>query len=118
MLFLLASFSFTNSKCIPTYSADAYSSGIHSHHPPRLGYRLRPTTGLYGQPSDLSAGACLLIIQLIVGTLIVILLDELLQKGYGLGSGINLFISTNICESRWKAFSPTIVNIGHGLRVP
>ena len=28
--------------------------------------------------------------------LIVILLDELLQKGYGLGSGINLFIATNI----------------------
>jgi protein transport protein SEC61 subunit alpha len=60
-------------------------------------------TGLYGQTSDLSAGACLLIIQLIVVTLIVILLDELLQKGYGLGSGIKLFIATNTCESRWKA---------------
>jgi len=47
------------------------------------------------------------IIQLIVGTLIVILLDELLQKGYGLGSGTNLFIATNICKSHWKAFSPT-----------
>ncbi|KAF9543973.1 SecY protein [Agrocybe pediades] len=47
--------------------------------------------------------------------LIVILLDELLQKGYGLGSGINLFIATNICESIvWMAFSPTTVNIGRG----
>ena len=73
-------------------------------------------TGLYGQPKDIGAGVCLLlIIQLIVAALIVILLDELLQKGYGLGSGINLFIATNICESIvWKAFSPTTVNIGRG----
>ncbi|TEB28754.1 SecY protein [Coprinellus micaceus] len=73
-------------------------------------------TGLYGQPSDLGAGVCLLlIIQLVVAALIVILLDELLQKGYGLGSEINLFIATNICESIvWKAFSPTTVNVGRG----
>merc|ERR1712087_785903 len=44
-----------------------------------------------------------------------IILDELLQKGYGLGSGISLFIATNICESIvWKAFSPTTLNIGRG----
>lgn len=73
-------------------------------------------TGLYGQPSDLGAGVCLLlIIQLISASLIVILLDELLQKGYGLGSGISLFIATNICESIvWKAFSPTTINTGRG----
>ena len=47
--------------------------------------------------------------------LLVILLDELLQKGYGLGSGVSLFIATNICESIiWKAFSPTTVNTGRG----
>jgi len=46
---------------------------------------------------------------------VVILLDELLQKGYGLGSGISLFIATNICESIvWKALSPTTVNQGRG----
>lgn len=73
-------------------------------------------TGLYGRPSDLGAGICvLLIVQLIVAGLIVILLDELLQKGYGLGSGISLFIATNICESIiWKAFSPTTINTGRG----
>ncbi|KIJ41296.1 hypothetical protein M422DRAFT_75644 [Sphaerobolus stellatus SS14] len=73
-------------------------------------------TGLYGQPSELGAGVCLLLIlQLISAALIVILLDELLQKGYGLGSGISLFIATNICESIvWKAFSPTTVNTGRG----
>jgi protein transport protein SEC61 subunit alpha len=73
-------------------------------------------TGLYGQPSDLGAGVCLLLIlQLVAAALIVILLDELLTKGYGLGSGISLFIATNICESIiWKAFSPTTVNTGRG----
>merc|ERR1712178_327717 len=48
-------------------------------------------TGMYGDPSDIGGGVCLLII--------VLLLDELLQKGYGLGSGISLFIATNICET-------------------
>ncbi len=41
--------------------------------------------------------------------------DELLQKGYGFGSGISLFIATNICESIiWKSFSPTTINTGRG----
>jgi preprotein translocase subunit SecY len=45
----------------------------------------------------------------------VLLLDELLQKGYGLGSGISLFIATNICETIvWKAFSPATINTGRG----
>lgn len=73
-------------------------------------------TGLYGPPGDLGAGiSVLLIVQLLTAALIVILLDELLQKGYGLGSGISLFIATNICESIvWRAFSPTTVNTGRG----
>ena len=73
-------------------------------------------TGLYGPPSELGAGVCLLLIlQLVVAGLIVILLDELLQKGYGLGSGISLFIATNVCETIvWTAFSPTTVNTGRG----
>ncbi|KAK1810813.1 translocon subunit [Friedmanniomyces endolithicus] len=73
-------------------------------------------TGLYGPPADLGAGICvLLVVQLLTAAIIVILLDELLQKGYGLGSGISLFIATNICESiMWRAFSPTTVNAGRG----
>merc|ERR1712060_655155 len=73
-------------------------------------------TGMYGVPSDIGAGVCLLIIiQLFVAGLIAILLDELLQKGYGLGSGISLFIATNICETIvWKALSPTTINTGKG----
>jgi protein transport protein SEC61 subunit alpha len=43
-------------------------------------------TGLYGLSGNLGAGVCLLlIIQLVAAALIVILLDELLKKGYGLG---------------------------------
>lgn len=71
-------------------------------------------TGMYGDPTQIGAGVCLLIIiQLFVAGLIVLLLDELLQKGYGLGSGISLFIATNICETIvWKACSPATVNTG------
>ena len=73
-------------------------------------------TGFYGDPSDLGAGICLiLLLQLFVAGVIVILLDELLEKGYGLGSGISLFIATNICESiMWKSFSPVTYNTGKG----
>lgn len=72
--------------------------------------------GMYGNPSELGAGICLLLIlQLLFAGLIVILLDELLQKGYGLGSGISLFITTNVCESIvWKAFSPSTYSTGKG----
>ncbi|KAK0422082.1 hypothetical protein QR680_007353 [Steinernema hermaphroditum] len=75
------------------------------------------SSGMYGNPSEIGAGICLLIvIQLVFAGLIVLLLDELLQKGYGLGSGISLFIATNICETIvWKAFSPTTVNSGRGI---
>jgi protein transport protein SEC61 subunit alpha len=47
--------------------------------------------------------------------LICIFLNRFLFIGYGLGSGISLFIATNICESIiWKAFSPTTINTGRG----
>lgn len=73
-------------------------------------------SGVYGTPADIGAGiALLLVLQLCFAALITMLLDELLQKGYGLGSGISLFIATNICETIiWKAFSPTTYNTGRG----
>jgi len=73
-------------------------------------------SGMYGDIKDLGAGnAVLIITQLFFAGIIVIILDELLQKGYGLGSGISLFIATNICENIvWKAFSPTTINTGRG----
>lgn len=73
-------------------------------------------TGMYGPPRSLGTGVCLLLIlQLVFAGIIVILLDELLQKGYGLGSGISLFTATNVCEQVfWKAFAPTTSASGKG----
>lgn len=73
-------------------------------------------SGMYGEVKDLGAvNAILIILQLFFAGIIVICLDELLQKGYGLGSGISLFIATNICESIiWKAFSPYTINSARG----
>merc|ERR1711865_420718 len=73
-------------------------------------------SGMYGDLGSIGAGnAILIIFQLFCSGLIVLTLDELLQKGYGLGSGISLFIATNICENIiWKAFSPTTINTGRG----
>eukprot|EP00002_Diphylleia_rotans_P005231 TRINITY_DN14345_c0_g1_i1.p1 TRINITY_DN14345_c0_g1~~TRINITY_DN14345_c0_g1_i1.p1 ORF type:complete len:470 (+),score=89.06 TRINITY_DN14345_c0_g1_i1:92-1501(+) len=71
-------------------------------------------SGMYGDVKDLGAGnAILIILQLFAAGIVVLVLDELLQKGYGLGSGISLFIATNICETIiWKAFSPTTYGQG------
>lgn len=73
-------------------------------------------SGMYGDLNTIGAGNAILIIsQLFLAGLVVIILDELLQKGYVMGGGISLFIATNICESIiWKAFSPTTINAGRG----
>jgi protein transport protein SEC61 subunit alpha len=52
----------------------------------------------------------LIIIQLTASGFIVILLDEMLQKGWGLGSGVSLFIAVNVCENIiWKTLSPITI---------
>ena len=55
-----------------------------------------------------AANAILIIVQLTMATVVMIMIDELLSKGYGIGgSGTSLFIAINICESIvWKSFSP------------
>lgn len=70
-------------------------------------------SGMYG---DVGFGnGFLLVAQLIFAGVLVLLWDELLQKGYGLGSGISLFIATNICESIvWRSFSPSTVSTASG----
>lgn len=56
-------------------------------------------SGMYGDPKSLSTFTILVILlQLFFAGFIVILLDEMLQDGYGLGSGISLFIAVNVCE--------------------
>ena len=54
--------------------------------------------------------------QLLQTELIIMMLIELMEKGYGLGSGPDLFITTNICTTIvWKSFSPAIINTGKTL---
>lgn len=56
-------------------------------------------SGMYGDIHQMGSGiAILLVVQLVMGGITVIVLDELLEKGYGIGSGISLFIATNVCE--------------------
>jgi protein transport protein SEC61 subunit alpha len=73
-------------------------------------------SGNYGPPSQLGAVTCVLLIaQLFFAGIIVLSLDDLLSKGWGLGGGINLFIVTNICEGiLWGCFSPMTYNQGKG----
>jgi len=71
---------------------------------------------MYGPPSELGLlRASLIIAQLFIAGFMVLMLDELLHKGYGLGSGISLFIATNICENIiWKSFSPVTIRTDQG----
>lgn len=64
--------------------------------------------GMYGDVEQLGAiNASLIVLQLIFASYMTILLDEVMNNGYGLGSGINLFISVNMCETiLWSTFSP------------
>lgn len=73
-------------------------------------------SGMYGPVGELGMVRSVLIIgQLFLAGFMVLMLDELLQKGYGLGSGISLFIATNICETiLWKSFSPVTIRTDQG----
>ena len=43
------------------------------------------------------------------------MLDEMLQSGYGLESGISLFVASHVSKTIvWKAFSPIIINTRRG----
>ncbi len=62
--------------------------------------------GAYG--SDLTLETSLIIfLQLLFAGIVLILLDELLQKGWGFGSGISLFIAVGVAQKIvWNTFSP------------
>jgi protein transport protein SEC61 subunit alpha len=74
-------------------------------------------SGQYGDINNIGVINCMLLIfQLVFAGLMVMVLDELLSKGYGLGSGISLFIATNISENiMWKSFSPFTVTSDRGI---
>lgn len=74
------------------------------------------SSGMYGDVASIGMFVCtLIVLQLMAATVLCILLDELLSRGWGLGNGTSLFIATNICDTIiWKSFSPTTMNTGRG----
>ncbi|HEX2305873.1 MAG TPA: preprotein translocase subunit SecY [Nitrososphaeraceae archaeon] len=59
--------------------------------------------GLLAHPSFIP----ILIAQLIGASIVVMYLDETIQKGWGLGSGISLFIMAGVAQAiMWSVFSP------------
>jgi preprotein translocase SecY subunit len=61
--------------------------------------------GMYGSlPGTI---AIIVFLQLIAAGIIVLLMDELVQKGWGFGSGISLFIMAGVAQQIfWQSFSP------------
>jgi protein transport protein SEC61 subunit alpha len=63
-------------------------------------------SGMYG-PTLAGPTVIVIFIQLLVAGIIVMLMDELVQKGWGLGSGISLFIMAGVAQNIiWSTFSP------------
>lgn len=73
-------------------------------------------TGMYGELEQIGVTFSLLIsIQLLIAGLIILLLNDLVKKGYCLGTEVDLFIVANICWTiMWKAFSLVTVYTDQG----
>ncbi|MEM4311425.1 MAG: preprotein translocase subunit SecY [Nitrososphaerales archaeon] len=62
--------------------------------------------GVFG-PSITFNVALIILLQLFFATMVIQLLDELVQKGWGIGSGISLFILAGVAQKiLWDLFSP------------
>jgi preprotein translocase subunit SecY/protein transport protein SEC61 subunit alpha len=63
-------------------------------------------SGMFG--SITGTATVVIFLELLSAGIIVMLMDELVQKGWGLGSGISLFIMAGVAQSvLWDTFSPT-----------
>ncbi len=61
--------------------------------------------GAFGE-IETTALKIIIFVQLVIAGQVIILLDEVLQKGYGLGSGVSLFIATGVAgQVFWNSFS-------------
>lgn len=68
--------------------------------------------GIYGRNLSFMAMS-IIAIQLFSASVMVMLFDELVQKGWGLGSGISLFIMAGVAQRIvWDLFNPLTVNVG------
>lgn len=73
-------------------------------------------SGSYGSPAELGAWKIFFILYQLVGSgVIVILIDELLQKGYGYFPGIGFFIVLHVTQQfLWRALSLSSADNGQG----
>ena len=73
-----------------------------------LGGALGPACSAGVTTNCLSSNQDLVIFaQLFIASLMVLLLDEMIQKGWGIGSGVSLFILAGVCQTvMWYTFSP------------
>ncbi len=72
-------------------------------------------SGMYGTLAGIAP--VVIFLQLVAAGVVVMLLDELVQKGWGLGSGISLFIMAGVAQNiLWQSFAPT-PSTGQGLFV-
>jgi preprotein translocase SecY subunit len=63
--------------------------------------------GMYGSLAGTTA--IIVFLQLVAAGIIVLLMDELVQKGWGFGSGISLFIMAGVAQHIfWQCFSPAV----------
>ena len=66
--------------------------------------------GLFGQIA--ASAAIAIFFELFAASVIVMLLDELIQKGWGIGSGVSLFILAGVAQrTMWDIFSPIVVPV-------
>jgi len=73
-----------------------------------LGGAYRYTDSTTGAIMNISLAASVAVfVQLLAAGIVIMLLDELIQKGWGLGSGISLFIVAGIAQTIfWSSFNP------------
>ncbi len=76
-----------------------------------LAYIYGGALGTLGQTQSL-----VVFVQLFVASLLVLLLDELIQKGWGIGSGVSLFILAGVCQTvLWYTFAPIPFQVSSGV---
>jgi len=72
--------------------------------------------GTFGPVAELGLGnSIMIVVQLSFAGVLVLMLDQMLSNGYGLGSAISLFIACNICENIfWQSFSFRVIETAAG----
>ena len=72
-----------------------------------------PIGGLLGNLNPRQS--IIIFLQLLAAGIILMLLDEMIQKGWGIGSGISLFIMAGVAQNiMWSCFSTMPVSEGEG----